>query len=115
MEQETIEKVADKYFPFAEKIGGETYTGYKGFIAGAKWQQEQMYSEENVKEMLFMALYEPKEECCTTYTKDSIVRKVLKTFKQQETIKDKPCPFCGSYLKYKKGKLTICNNCKAVR
>jgi hypothetical protein len=41
------------------------------------------YSEEDVREMLFMALYEPQEECCTTHTKDSIVRKVLKSFKTQ--------------------------------
>lgn len=40
------------------------------------------YSEEDVREMLFMALCEPQEECCTTHTKDSIVRKVLKTFNQ---------------------------------
>ena len=31
---------------------------------------------------------------------------------KQTAVKDKPCPFCGSYLKYKKGQLTICNNCK---
>ena len=35
--------------------------------------------------------------------------------KEEIAVKDKPCPFCGSYLKYKKGQLTICNNCKAVR
>lgn len=40
------------------------------------------YSEEQVREMLFMALNEPQEKCCTTHTKDSIVRKVLKTFNQ---------------------------------
>lgn len=46
-------------------------------------QKEQIgYSEEDVREMLFMALCEPQEECCTTHTKDSIVRKVLKTFNQ---------------------------------
>lgn len=44
--------------------------------------EQKGYSEENVREMLFMALYESQEECCTTHTKDSIVRKVLKTFNQ---------------------------------
>lgn len=44
-------------------------------------EKEQIYSEDEVREMLFMALYEPQEECCTIHTKDSIVRKVLKTFK----------------------------------
>jgi hypothetical protein len=46
--QETVEEVAERYFPLAEKTGGETYTAYKGFIAGAKWQAERMYSEEEV-------------------------------------------------------------------
>ena len=41
MAQETLEEAADKYFPFADKMGGETYTAYRGFITGAKWQQEQ--------------------------------------------------------------------------
>jgi hypothetical protein len=40
MAKQTLEEAADKYFPFAEKIGGETYTAYRGFITGAKWQQE---------------------------------------------------------------------------
>ena len=38
--KETLKEAADKYFPSAEKIGGETYTAYKGFIEGAKWQAE---------------------------------------------------------------------------
>ena len=41
------------------------------------------YSKEDVREMLFMALNEPKETCCTTHTQDSIVRKVLKNFKSE--------------------------------
>ena len=45
-------------------------------------KEQRGYSEEDVREMLFMALCEPQEECCTTHTKDSIVRKVLKTFNQ---------------------------------
>ena len=45
-------------------------------------KEQRGYSEEDVREMLFMALCEPQEECCTTHTKDSIVRKVLKTFEQ---------------------------------
>lgn len=47
--KETLEEAADKYFPSAEKIGGETYTAYKGFIEGAKWQAERMYSEEDLR------------------------------------------------------------------
>lgn len=49
-----------------------------------KMEKEQRgYSEEDVREMLFMALNEPEQECCITHTKDSIVRKVLKTFKSE--------------------------------
>ena len=50
-----------------------------------KWQQEQerMYSEEEVKDMLFEALYKKQEQCCITNTKDSIVREVLKQFKNK--------------------------------
>ena len=44
----TLEDAADKYFPSAEKIGGETYTAYKGFMAGAKYQKENSYTEEEV-------------------------------------------------------------------
>ena len=46
-------------------------------------KKQRGYSKEDVREMLFMALYESQEECCTTHTKDSIVRKVLKTFKSE--------------------------------
>jgi hypothetical protein len=46
IKQETLEEAAERFFPLAETIGGETYTAYKGFIAGAKWQEKRMYSEE---------------------------------------------------------------------
>jgi hypothetical protein len=49
MKQETLEEAADRYFPFAEKIGGETYTAFRGFMTGTKWQQERSYSEEDMK------------------------------------------------------------------
>ena len=52
-------------------------------IASEMEKEQKGYSEEQVREMLFMALNEPQEECCTTHTKDSIVRKVLKTFKSE--------------------------------
>jgi vacuolar-type H+-ATPase subunit H len=46
--KETIEEAADRAFPFAEKIGGEMYTAYRGFITGAKWQAERMYTKDDV-------------------------------------------------------------------
>jgi hypothetical protein len=88
--EQTLEEAALKYA--SEKLQrvvipckelNANVAEYVGFINGAKWQQKRSYSEEDVREMLFMALYEPKEECCTTHTKDSIVRKILKTFKSE--------------------------------
>jgi len=46
-------------------------------------QAERMYSEEEVKDMLFEALNHKKEECCITHTTDLIVRKVFKQFKKK--------------------------------
>lgn len=65
MKKETLEEAADKYFPSAEKIGEETYTAYKGFIEGAKWQAKKMYSEEEVlhicEEVRWRAIGDPIE------------------------------------------------------
>jgi hypothetical protein len=50
MEKETLEEAAEKLFPTCttplRKIG------QKGFIAGAKWQAERMYTEEEVIDLL---------------------------------------------------------------
>ena len=42
--QETLEDAAEDN---AKKVGH--YAGYQDFIAGAKWQAERMYSEEDMK------------------------------------------------------------------
>ena len=67
-----------------EQMPKKLHPHYKKQLQQAKEMEEEQrgYSEEQVREMLFMALYEPEEKCCTTHTKDSIVRKVLKTFNQ---------------------------------
>lgn len=62
-------------------IGNDMLEAYKK--AKQMEKEQKGYSEEDVREMLFMALHEPQTECCTTHTKDSIVRKVLKTFKSE--------------------------------
>lgn len=63
-QQTSLEEAANRYFPLAEKIGGETYTAYRGFIEGAKsdaardyWYNEfkkSHYSEEEVLTMLLI-------------------------------------------------------------
>lgn len=75
MEKETLEEAADKYFPSAEKIGGETYTAYKGFMAGANWQAERSYSEDEVRALLIKALtHNDYDLCGSLATKDREIR-----------------------------------------
>ena len=53
-QETTLDEAANRYFPFAEKIGGETYIAYKGFKAGAEWQAERSYSKKEVLAMLII-------------------------------------------------------------
>ena len=59
--QETLEEVAE-IGKFAEKKYLERLDNFQkvdfkdGFIEGAKWQQERMYSEEEVKQIIDAAL-----------------------------------------------------------
>jgi hypothetical protein len=78
--QETLEEATERIYD--DNLFD--YQKYRnGFIKGAKWQQERSYSEEEVKDMLFEALNKKQEQCCITNTKDSIVREVLKQFKNK--------------------------------
>jgi hypothetical protein len=88
--KETLEEVARKYANIThnrpldeEERYYKDYQKHDGFIEGAKWQAERMYSEEEVKDMLFEALNHKKEECCITHTTDSIVRKIIQQFKNK--------------------------------
>ena len=53
MKKETLEEASWKYNPL-KKLDGEFIRA--AFINGAKWQQERMYSEEEVIELLQKAL-----------------------------------------------------------
>lgn len=50
--QETLEEAAEKWF----NKDGFYPNPKQGFISGAKWQQERMYSEEDLKEAYFSAI-----------------------------------------------------------
>jgi len=56
MKQETLEEAAERYVEQITTIEfGKPYNAphrEKSFIEGAKWQQERMYSEEEVLELL---------------------------------------------------------------
>jgi len=57
--KETLEEAADEYFKLSHsRLVNEQQKEYERelFIAGAKWQQERMYSEEEVLELLQKAL-----------------------------------------------------------
>jgi hypothetical protein len=49
-DKETLEEAAEKYAKTAEGIDIPYQNGlYYGFLEGAKWQAERMYSEEDLK------------------------------------------------------------------
>lgn len=80
--QETLEEAAEK---FAKKFGIEIdSTRYYAFINGAKWQQERMYSYEEVLEQLNL-LYGMKNSLVDTFTdeNDYITMKWFEQFKKK--------------------------------
>jgi hypothetical protein len=58
MKQETLEQAAENYTKDGTKHFIEKTNVELGFIAGAKWQAERMYSEEEVGEILYNAFGE---------------------------------------------------------
>ena len=52
MKQETVEKAAENYTKDGNKHFMEKTNVELGFIAGAKWQQERCYSEEDMREAI---------------------------------------------------------------
>ena len=73
MKQETLEEVAEKY----ASISFNKQDLYDGFIEGAKWQAERMYSEEDLKEAFKSArtVYNYKGEWQETFSDDMTSRK----------------------------------------
>ena len=51
MKQETLEEAAEKYDE--NNTNDEYGKSYRAFKNGAKWQQERMYSEEEVGELVY--------------------------------------------------------------
>jgi hypothetical protein len=60
MSKETLEEVAERFYPInGEYFDKEFYMVKRlAFIEGAKWQQERMYSEEEVKHIIDKTLIE---------------------------------------------------------
>ena len=53
-----LEEAAEKRIPTSTKVWDLTETRRSDFKAGAKWQQERMYSEEEVKRLAFDFYYD---------------------------------------------------------
>lgn len=49
MDEETLEEAAKKRVPTSASVWDLTETRRNDFIAGAKWQQEKMYSAEDMR------------------------------------------------------------------
>jgi hypothetical protein len=90
-----LEEVAEKY---SREVWGVYYDdvhpdiaitqtqgeiSVKDFSRGAKWMQEKMFSEEDMREALFHALYAPKTDVCIEKTIDEIVRETMSIFKNK--------------------------------
>ncbi len=77
---------------FKEVLDSETKQVYDKMLLGAtehgfiigynKAKEKYKFTEGDLREALFEALNTPKEECCVTHTKDSIVRRVIKSLQQ---------------------------------
>ena len=78
--QETLEEVAEK---FAKKFGSEIdSTRYYAFIAGAKWQQERMYTEKEVLNFTQTMIMQYKFGN-TNIEQLSLLKETLQTFKNK--------------------------------
>ena len=56
MKQETLEEVAERLYPDCNNVIRQM--AKETFILGAKWQQERMYSEEEVIKILYQFHYD---------------------------------------------------------
>jgi hypothetical protein len=81
----TTDQIAWRWLDIEENYNSieDTISFEKGVEIGAKYQAKRMYSEEEVKDMMFEILNTKREECCVTHTKDSIIRKVFEQFKKK--------------------------------
>ena len=95
MEKKTIEEAAKEYangFEYDDIISNKLYVmAYQGFRAGAEWyaknQSEQMYSEEEVIELIKKTVYK-KESAWKKGQLDKWFEQELKA-KQKEGVKNK--------------------------
>jgi len=76
------EKLAEEFKSSYKKVGVTDYEVSSFIVGYNKAKEKYKYTEEDLREALFEVLNTSKEECCATHTKDSIVRRVIKSLQQ---------------------------------
>lgn len=82
MKQETIEEAAERKYPLTNILHLQLNTAIRtGFQEGAKWQQEKMYSEEEVNEIIAEAWNSCEDNEGETFTQ--VRQRILEQFKKE--------------------------------
>jgi len=92
---------------FRLTISDNDLNRYQEAVEMHKAEQENLYTEEQVREALFFALNVNRTTCCTTRTTDSIVREsiqLLNGSKESNTTSDFDKPFMDFAKQYFKPK-----------
>jgi hypothetical protein len=80
--EDGVEKLAEEFKSSYKKVGVTDYEVSSFIVGYNKAKEKYKYTEEDLREALFEVLNTSKEECCATHTKDSIVRRVIKSLQQ---------------------------------
>jgi hypothetical protein len=80
--EDGVEKLAEEFKSSYKKVGVTDYEVSSFIVDYNKAKEKYKYTEEDLREALFEVLNTSKEECCATHTKDSIVRRVIKSLQQ---------------------------------
>jgi hypothetical protein len=80
--EDDVEKLAEEFKSSYKKVGVTDYEVSSFIVGYNKAKEKYKYTEEDLREALFEVLNTSKEECCATHTKDSIVRRVIKSLQQ---------------------------------
>lgn len=83
MEKETLKEAAEKRIPTSTKIWDLTETRRSDFIAGAEWQAEKMYSEEDMIKFAMWVYLEVGLNSGKDRTNEELFKEWFKQFKKE--------------------------------
>jgi hypothetical protein len=78
-----LEEVTQSKYPLDIWTEEESLIRKLAFSNGAKWMQEKMFSEEDLKEMLHYVLCTPKRDGYRINMNDSLIEKTIEKFKKE--------------------------------